>query len=143
MIFIKENVLNHVDKMVKDLKLPDQIGSLQELKEIIIQTINYSTSENRSEQLYFSLNEEKLILSIDEQNIGVFYSEEANMPIIWAEIEDDISSPHEDDQFTYVSQTYETIVISDKLKPLLVALYLDIAAIFPVNFIRSFKYECK
>lgn len=143
MIFIKENVLNHVDKMVKDLKLPDQIGSLQELKEIIIQTINYSTSENRSEQLYFSLNEEKLILSIDEQNIGVFYSEEANMPIIWTEIEDDIPSPHEDDQFTYVSQTYETIVISDKLKPLLVALYLDIAAIFPVNFIRSFKYECK
>lgn len=143
MIFIKENVLNHVDKMVKDLKLPDQIGSLQELKEIIIQTINYSTSENRSEQLYFSLNEEKLILSIDEQNIGVFYSEEANMPIIWAEIEDDIPSLHEDDQFTYVSQTYETIVISDKLKPLLVALYLDIAAIFPVNFIRSFKYECK
>lgn len=143
MIFIKENVLNHVDKMVKDLKLPDQIGSLQELKEIIILTINYSTSENRSEQLYFSLNEEKLILSIDEQNIGVFYSEEANMPIIWTEIEDDIPSPHEDDQFTYVSQTYETIVISDKLKPLLVALYLDIAAIFPVNFIRSFKYECK
>lgn len=143
MIFIRENVLNHVDKMVKDLNLPDQIGSLQELKEIIIQTINYSTSENRSEQLYFSLNEEKLILSIDEQNIGVFYSEEANMPIIWAEIEDDILSPHEDDQFTYVSQTYETIVISDKLKPLLVALYLDIAAIFPVNFIRSFKYECK
>lgn len=143
MIFIKENVLNHVDKMVKDLKLPDQTGSLQELKEIIIQTINYSTSENRSEQLYFSLNEEKLILSIDEQNIGVFYSEEANMPIIWAEIEDYIPSPHEDDQFTYVSQTYETIVISDKLKPLLVALYLDIAAIFPVNFIRSFKYECK
>lgn len=143
MIFIKENVLNHVDKMVKDLNLPDQIGSLQELKEIIIQTINYSTSENRSEQLYFSLNEEKLILSIDEQNIGVFYSEEANMPIIWAEIEDDIPSPYEDDQFTYVSQTYETIVISDKLKPLLVALYLDIAAIFPVNFIRSFKYECK
>ena len=143
MIFIKENVLSHVDKMVKDLKLPDQVGSLQELKEIIIRTIDYSAGKNRSEQLYFSLNEEKLIVSIDEQNIGVFYSEEADMPIIWAEIEDDIPSPHEDDQFTYASQTYETIVISDKLKPLLVALYLDIATIIPVNFIRSFKYECK
>ena len=143
MIFIKESVLKHVDKMIVDLNFPEQIGSLQELKEIITDAINYSTSEDRSEQLYFSLNEKRLILSIDEQNLGTFYSEESDMPIIWSEIEDFVSSPHENDQYTYVSTIYETIIISDKLKPLLVGLFLDISSVLPVNYIRSFKHECK
>ena len=143
MIFIKENVLKHVDKMVEDLKFPEQIGSLQELKEVITQAINYSTSTDRSEQLYFSLNEKRLILSIDEQNLGTFYSEESDMPIIWSEIEDFVPSPHEYDQYIYVSTVYETIIISDKLKPLLVGLFLDISSVLPVNYIRSFKHECK
>lgn len=143
MIFIKENVLKHVDKMIVDLNFPEQIGSLQELKEVITQAINYSTSTDRSEQLYFSLNEKRLILSIDEQNLGTFYSEESDMPIIWSEIEDFVPSPHKDDQYTYVSTIYETIIISDKLKPLLVGLFLDISSVLPVNYIRSFKHECK
>lgn len=143
MIFIKENVLKHVDKMVEDLKFPEQIGSLQELKEVITQAINYSTSKDRSEQLYFSLNEKRLILSIDEQNLGTFYSEESDMPIILSEIEDFVPSPYENDQYIYVSTVYETIIISDKLKPLLVGLFLDISSVLPVNYIRSFKHECK
>ena len=143
MIFIKENVLKHVDKMVEDLKFPEQIGSLQELKEVITQAINYSTSTDRSEQLYFSLNEKRLILSIDEQNLGTFYAEESDMPMIWSEIEDFVPSPHEYDQYIYVSTVYETIIISDKLKPLLVGLFLDISSVLPVNYIRSFKHECK
>lgn len=143
MIFLKENVLKHVDKMIDDLNFPEQIGSLQELKEVITQAINYSTSTDRSEQLYFSLNEKRLILSIDEQNLGTFYSEESDMPIIWSEIEDFVPSPYEDDQYTYVSTIYETIIISDKLKPLLVGLFLDISSVLPVNYIRSFKHECK
>lgn len=143
MIFLKENVLKHVDKMIVDLNFPEQIGSLQELKEVITQAINYSTSKDRLEQLYFSLNEKRLILSIDEQNLGTFYSEESDMPIIWSEIEDFVPSPHEDDQYIYVSTVYETIIISDKLKPLLVGLFLDISSVLPVNYIRSFKHECK
>ena len=143
MIFLKENVLKHVDKMIVDLNFPEQIGSLQELKEVITQAINYSTNEDRLEQLYFSLNEKRLILSIDEQNLGTFYSKESDMPIIWSEIEDFVPSPHEDDQYIYVSTVYETIIISDKLKPLLVGLFLDISSVLPVNYIRSFKHECK
>lgn len=39
MIFIKENVLKHVDKMVEDLNFPEQIGSLQELKKLLLKLL--------------------------------------------------------------------------------------------------------
>ena len=68
MLYIKENVVNHIKECISALKIKET-DSLEKVKSIIVECFDFTCGEKREEQLYLALNETELFIMVDEIKI--------------------------------------------------------------------------
>ena len=135
MLYIKENVVNHIKECISTLKIKET-DSLEKVRDIIVQCLDFTCGEKREEELYLALNETELFVMVDELKIcsiiggGVpttVVSDYGIERVDWSE-----------SRFIYLGELFENTYVCKSLEELLVHLFEDFTAVLRVNFVRTF-----
>lgn len=135
MLYIKENVVNHIKECISTLKIKET-DSLEKVRNIIIECFDFTCGEKREEKIYLALNETELFVMVDELKICSIIGDGVPTTVVsdygiervdWSE-----------SRFIYLGELFENTYVCKSLEELLIHLFEDFTAVLRVNFVRTF-----
>jgi hypothetical protein len=136
MLYIKENVVNHIKECIKTLKIKEDANTLEDVRKAIVAIFDASCGEKRQEKLYIALNETELFIMVDELRIcSVIGGGVPTTVVSDFGIEKVDWSKH---QFLYLGELFENTYVCKNIEELLIHMFEDFSAILRVNFVRKF-----
>lgn len=136
MLYIKENVVNHIKECIKTLKIKEDANTLEDVRKAVVAIFDASCGEKRQEKLYIALNEIELFVMVDELRIcSVIGGGVPTTVVSDYGIEKVDWSKH---QFLYLGELFENTFVCKNIEELLIRMFEDFSAILRVNFVRKF-----
>lgn len=136
MLYIKENVANHIKECIKALKIKQDANTLEDVRNAVVAIFDHSCGEKRQEKLYIALNETELFVMVDELRIcSVIGSGVPTTVVSDFGIEKIDWRKH---QFLYLGELFENTFVCKDIEELLIHMFEDFSAILKVNFVRKF-----
>lgn len=136
MLYIKENVVNHIKECIKTLKIKEDASTLEDVRKTVVAIFDASCGEKRQEKLYIALNETELFVMVDELRIcSVIGGDVPTTVVSDFGIEKVDWSKH---QFLYLGELFENTYVCKNIEELLIHMFEDFSAILRVNFVRKF-----
>ena len=136
MLFIKENIPNHIKQIVRKKKMKNT-NDIEIIKNYIISIID-ELSDNHEEKLYLNTSETSMDISVGDMYIGTLTTLENLDEFTYTMYEMTLSKADKS-SVVYTSALFETLAVVEDITNIMIIIFNDIISICPVNFVKEFK----